>query len=330
MAQVKKYPFLRQLRADASSHIQHFNKGTRVRSGRGLAFWFYPDGASISEIPMDDRDLPFLFKGQTADYQDLSVQGSLIYRVSDPEMLGDRVDFTIDLATGLQIGQPLDQIGSAVITLVRQFVNEYVRQSNVRNLLEAGNAPVKSFILGGLANDDTMAKMGLEMVSISIINLAPSSELSRALQTPTLESLQQQADEAVFARRALAVEKESAIAENELNNKIELASRQKALIAREDENARSKAETSAATIQIRAVADAERIRVIEQANADMEKARVDVYSGLEPQVMLALAAQEFASTLEKIDSLTVTPDMISGLLSQMRGAFEKPAIGEGK
>jgi hypothetical protein len=39
---------------------------------------------------------------------------------------------------------------------------------------------------------------------------------------------------------------------------------------------------------------------------------------LEPAVLYALAAREFAGKLERIDSLTVSPDMLSGLMSQLR------------
>mgnify|MGYP007079466382 CR=1 FL=1 len=79
----------------ASRHIQQYRNGKRVRSGKGLAFWFLPRGTSLSEIPMDDRTLPFLLKGQSADYQDLPVQGSIAWRVSSAEALGERIDFTI-------------------------------------------------------------------------------------------------------------------------------------------------------------------------------------------------------------------------------------------
>jgi len=87
MAQITSYPFIRALRADVSSHIQHFSGGKR-----GLSFLFFPNGASISQVPMDDRELPFVFNGQCADYQDVAVQGTILWRASDPEKLGDRID----------------------------------------------------------------------------------------------------------------------------------------------------------------------------------------------------------------------------------------------
>ncbi|MEP0506298.1 MAG: SPFH domain-containing protein [Paracoccaceae bacterium] len=329
MAQIKRYPFRNQLRAETSSYIQYFRKGDLKRSGRGLSFWFDPNGASITEIPMDDRELSFMIKSQSTDYQDLAVQGSVNWRVADAEVLGQRVDYAIDLKTGQPIGKPEDQIKSVIIDLVREFGDTYIKDSGVRALLEAGLAPLQAAINAGFAGNPTLSGMGLEIVSIRVAALSPSPELSRALQAPTFESLQQKADEAAFNRRALAVDAERAIAENELSNQIELASRRKDLIAREDENARSEAEADVASKRIigaaevdakimGAEAEAKRIRAVEQAAADMEKARMAAIIDVPPAVMFALAAQEFAKKVEKIDSLNVSPDMLASLAQQAK------------
>lgn len=55
-------------------------------------------------------------------------------------------------------------------------------------------------------------------------------DVEKALGTPAREQLQQDADRATYERRALAVECERAIAENELQNKIELARRRSSLL----------------------------------------------------------------------------------------------------
>lgn len=321
MAQIKTYPLLHHLRADAASYIQQFRRGRRVRSGRGLAFWFAPDGASISEIPVDDRETPFLLKAQSADYQELTVQGSLVWRVADAEKLGERIDFTLDLQLGLHVGQPLDQINNTLVNLARRFTAAYLKGLGVRDVLERGIAPLQAALEAGFSDHDVLAEMGVQLVRIGVADVAPGRELARALQAPTFESLQQKADEATFARRALAVDKERAIAENELNNKIELAAREQRLIAHEDENGRSRASAVAAAMRIDSEAEAERIRTVDQARADMERERIAVYADLPPLVLLAMAAQEFAGKLERIDNLTITPDMLSGLMGQLKGAL---------
>jgi NADH dehydrogenase/NADH:ubiquinone oxidoreductase subunit G len=161
--------------------------------------------------------------------------------------------------------------------------------------------------------------MGLEVANVRVADISPSSELSRALQTPTFERLQQQTDQATFERRALAVEKERAIAENELSNQIELARRQKELIGREDENARTRATAEAAAKKIQAEAEAQRIQVIEEARTQAERQRVAVYSDLPAGVMMGLAARELAGKLQTIEHLNITPDLLATLVGDALG-----------
>jgi len=327
MADVRNFGPLRQLSSDASVHIQRFKRGKRIQSGRGLAFWFMPEGTSIAEIPMDDRDLPFLFHSRSKDFQEITVQGVIIWRVAKPEDLSDRINFSIDLKHGLPLAKPIDQIDNLLTSIAQQFAAQYLAELDVNAILATGVKPLHERIEAGLTGSERLLAMGLDVVSVRVADVSPSSELKRALQTPTFERLQQQADQATFERRAMAVEKERAIAENELGNQIELARRQKELIENEDANARDRAQAEAAAKKIAADGEAERIRTVEQARADMERARVEIYAQLPPQVMLGLAAQEFAKKLTSIEHLNITPDVLSTLLGDALGRAGQARIG---
>ena len=101
MARISRYPFVSHLRSEASAHIVRYRNGHPIRSGRGLAFWFRPLDAAIAEIPLDDQELPFLFRGRSSDLQEVVAQGIITYRVTEPEVLAGRIDFGIDVTTGL-------------------------------------------------------------------------------------------------------------------------------------------------------------------------------------------------------------------------------------
>ena len=329
MAQIRRFAFFSHIRSEASSHLTYHRLGVLRRSGRGLAFWLDPSVASISEVPMADREMTFIVNAQSSDFQDLAVQGSILWRVLDPGRLAERVDFTLDLKTGKPVVEPEAQITALLTGLVREFADSYIKRLGVRAVLEAGLSPLQAALNNGLVQHETLSEMGLSVIAARVAALRPSSELARALQAPTFESLQQKADEAAFARRALAVDKERAIAENELANQIELAARRAELIARMDENARSEAEAQAAAERIateaeaanavtRAEAEAARIRLVETAAVEAERDRMAVLAGLPVGALYALAAREFAAKLERVDSLTVTPDMIGGLINQIR------------
>jgi len=320
MAEIRSYGLLRHLRSEASVHVTHYREGRRRRSGRGLAFWFRPDGASIAEIPMDDRDMPFLFRGRSKDHQEATVQGLITWRVADPEGLAERLDFTIDLKSGVYLAEPLDQVATLLTGLARQEAARYLAELPIDALLDAGLAPIQACVERALTSAARLQAMGLEVVTVRLADLAPSAELDRALQTPTFEALQQRADQATFERRALAVEKERAIAENELQNRIELARRESQLIAQQDENARNRAKGEAEARQITADGEAERIRIVGQAKADRERARLDAYRDLPQEIMIALTAREFAGKLPAIEHLTVTPELLGTLLGDLARA----------
>ena len=100
----------------------------------------------------------------------------------------------------------------------------------------------------------------------------------------------------------------------------ELARREKNLIAQEAENAGNRAHGLAEAQQIEAEAEAMRIRAVEGAKAETEKARLDVYRDLPPAVLYGLAARELAGKLTKIEHVNVTPDLLAALFGEMRKA----------
>ena len=317
MADISTYPWVSHLRSESSSHVMLYRDGRRVRSGRGIAFWFSPFSASIVEVPIDDRDTDFAFPLRTQDFQVVSVQGALTWRTENAELLAERMDFTIHLRTGRLRTEPLDRIASLLIGLARNEAARYLQQRPVGALLSEGVGPLQAQMEAALTTSEQLAAMGLRVTTLRLAGITPTAELSRALETPTFERLQERADEATFARRALAVEKERAIAENELSTKVELARRQAALIEQEDTNERRRAEAKAEARRIEADADAARVRVLESANVEAERARLEAVRDVDPALLYALAARTFAARA-KIDSLNVTPELAASIASALR------------
>jgi len=246
MSNIRKFWLLTHLRSEPNFHVIRFRNGRHVASGKGLAFWFMPIDTSVTEVPTDDRELQFIFQGRSNDFQNVTVQGVLVYRVVDAELLSERVDFSINLNTGLNIGEPLEQLSSLFSGTVQKHALKYLAEKPVHELVTEGSKFLQQAIVTDFVSETVFDEMGLQLVSLRITELRPIAELEKALQIPTRERIQQDADEATFKRRALAVEKESAIAENELQNRIDLAVREEQLIAQQGQNDRRRAEEEAA------------------------------------------------------------------------------------
>jgi regulator of protease activity HflC (stomatin/prohibitin superfamily) len=331
MAEIKTYPLLRHLRAEPTSHVLDYRGGQLRREGPGQAFWFRAMNTAIAEVPIDDRELPFLFHARSADFQQLTVQGVVTYRVVDPQRVARRIDFAVDLDTGRWTQTPLEQLAGLVMQLAQQFVIDELVKRDVRTILADGVAPIRAHIAAGLAAEPALADLGIEVVAVRVAEVAPTAELEKALQQPTREEVQQHADEATFRRRALAVEKERAIAENELQNRIELARRQEDLVAQEGANARRVAQERAAAAMVDAQAEDERgalaaarraatIEQVQGAQLEVDARRAEIDAAMPADVLLALALRELAGQLGQIDHLTITPDMLTPVLARLGAA----------
>jgi regulator of protease activity HflC (stomatin/prohibitin superfamily) len=339
MAEIRSYWFLRHLRAEPTSWVALYKNGRLKRNARALTFWFAPLGTSIVEVPLDDRELPFLVAARSADFQDVNVNGVVTFRVREPELLAERVDFSIDTRTGRWRNEPLDKLAVVVKELAQELAGSFVARAPLRALLDQGIEVVRDEIQRGLVAAPSVSSLGLEIVATRVASVKPSSEMEKALEMPARERIQQEADEATFARRALAVEKERAIAENELQSQIELARREETLIGQrgqnekkrvtdEAANKRIEAEAAASNIRLNATAQADSINVLEGARIKAERERMEIQKTLPAATMMGLAARELAGKLQSIEHLSLTPDMLSSLLERVLAASARKLEAE--
>src|SRR5687768_10399286 len=214
MADISSYPGLRHLRGAPTVHIRHIRKGKLIHEGTGLSFWFRPRTAVLSEVPVDDRELPMLFHARTHDYQDVTVQLTITYRCTDPETATARIDFSIDPDTGTWRQDPLSQIANTLTESTQQHALKILGTLNLDTAIRTGVERVKQAVTENL----TATHIGLEIIDIRVVAIRPDADMEKALQTTVREKVQQEADKATYERRAMAVERERSISENELQN----------------------------------------------------------------------------------------------------------------
>ncbi|MEU7479047.1 SPFH domain-containing protein [Lentzea sp. NPDC042327] len=313
MADISRYPGLRHLRGTPTVHIRHVRNGELVHDGTGLSFWFRPRTAVLSEVPVDDRELPMLFHARTQDYQDVTVQLTVTYRCTDPETATARIDFSIDPDTGTWRQDPLSQIANTLTESTQQHALKILGTLDLQTAIRTGVERVKQAVATNL----TAAHIGLEVIDVRVVAIRPDADMEKALQTTVREQVQQEADKATYQRRAVAVERERAISENELQNQIELAKREELLVVQRGANALKKAEDNARAARIADDVKAEGIRKLAEAEAAGEKARLEAYRDVPQETLFALAAKELAGNLPEIGSITLTPDLIQPILQRL-------------
>ncbi len=335
MATITRYPFINHLRADTTSYVQHLHNGKAKNAGPGLAFWFRPRTAALVEVPLDDREQALLFHARTADFQDVTVQATVNYRVIAPELAATRIDFGIGPETGTWNATPLETLAGLLTELAQQPAIEQLADMTMAEALAHGIGPVHDRVARALGEDPRLAERGLAVTDVRVVAIRTDPEIERALQTETRERIQQEADRATYERRAMAVERERAIAENELQNQIALAQREEELVGQRGQNERKRATEKAAADRIATEANAEQkrmtadataatTRLVGQAQADVEAAKLEAYRDLDQAILLALALKELARNLPNINNLTVTPDLLAPVLARFAGPEPTP------
>jgi hypothetical protein len=317
MADIRSYPFARHLRSIPTNHIVHTRRGKVVHSGAGISFFFRALNAAISEVPTAESELSVLFGARSRDFQQVTVQATITYRFADPVVAASRIDFSIDPYKGSWLGKPLEQVGTRITELAQQYAVEHIASVVLADVLGKGIPAVRDVTSTGLASDARLAETSIVVIGVRIVSIRAEAELERALEVPVREQVQQDADKATFERRALAVERERAIAENELQSKIELSKREELLVTQEGANAQKRTKDEVARQRLETTGRAETIRAIGEANSEAEQRRLAAYAGVDPAVLSALAAQSFAEHLPSIGALTITPDLITEALAKI-------------
>jgi regulator of protease activity HflC (stomatin/prohibitin superfamily) len=331
----------RFIRVEPTSFVIHFKRGQIVRQGPGLAFLYFAPTSSLVRVPIASEDVPFIFEEVTADFQQVTVQGQITYRVADPKKLAALMNFTLDPAGAYSSDDP-QKLPQRLINHAQVLTRVTLKSLSLREALGKTDALMTS-LREGLAAAEAIASLGVEILGVSILAIRPTPETARALEAEAREQILRQADDAIYARRNSAVEKEREIKENELNTEIAVENKKrqiretqmeaeksvqqkkhelqqaemaanialeeqnKTLVAFATQNAREEADTKAyATAAMMKALAATDPKII-QALAGM---------GSDPGQLVAQAFKSLADGAEKIGQLNVSPDLLRELLAK--------------
>lgn len=88
---------IRYFKFQPSEYVLRYSKGKLVANGAGLAFFCYLPNTSIAVLPAGSFDTPFIFEELTADFQSVTLQGQLVFRVVNPIETAAMLDYTLNL-----------------------------------------------------------------------------------------------------------------------------------------------------------------------------------------------------------------------------------------
>ena len=208
---------IRYIKFDSMTYVVHFKNGKVKKEGRGLSFYYYAPNSSIVAIPMGSDDVQFIFNESTSDFQTVSIQGQITYKIENPKKLAELLDFTVDYH-GSYKKEDFEKLGQRLINEAQTATSTYIQSLDLKKALRSAK-DIEQKISEGLKNSKAVEMLGVEPLSINVLAVKPDPTMDKALEAQTREALQQEADQAIYERRNFAVEQERIIKESQLRMK---------------------------------------------------------------------------------------------------------------
>lgn len=343
---------LKFIKSNPTTHLMAFRGGKVVRQGAGLALLYYAPTTSLVAVPLESRELPFVFEKVTRDFQTVTVQGQLAYRIADPERTARSLDFSLARDGVTYQSEDPKRLRERVVAVAQVAVQRHIHDSPLTEAIRA-SGDIARQVLDELRRSQELAAIGIEIQGLSILAIKPTPETARALEAKAREAILLEADGAIYARRNAAVENERAIKESELDTEVAVELKKRAIRetqldaeaavqrrqaelreAELDANVRLEeqrtklVEASARNLRTSAEAEAFRVgasvKALEAADPRIIQALASV--GMEPRQLIAQAFGGLAERAERIGQLNLSPDLLQTLLA----APERPGAARGR
>lgn len=341
------------IKFDSMTYVMHYKQGKVKREGAGLSFYYYAPTSSITAITLGSKDIQFIFSESTKDFQTITIQGQITYKIVDPKQLAESLDFTLNKNRQYK-DDNFGKLDQRLNNEAQTSTSSYIQGLTLKEALRSAKT-ISEKINDGLKASNSTRILGVEVLSVDVLAVKPTPEMEKALETETRESLQKEADQAIYERRNFAVEQEQKIRESELNTEIAIQEKKKQINEKQAEIKIREAENERKLREMKISADIsveeQKTRLIEmQVENDKKQAdskgymlekTLNPYKAIDWKTLMALnsngfsaldnigfAFRELAENSEKIGTLNITPDFLESVIENNRTQKRLPKKGE--
>ncbi len=325
------------IKANPNTYLMHYRNGKLVRAGAGLAFNYFAPITSLVAIPLSSHEAGFMFGETTADFQHITIQGTVIYRIGEADKVAEQLNYGLDSKTQQYLSDDPRKLESRILNHIQVTLRPFVQALPLKRALTASDSIVKA-MRTRLNESALLNRLGIVVEDFAIIAIKPQPETAKALEAEVRETLLREADEAIYVRRNAALVLEREVKENELQteqaieqkqrqisetkmeterlvqekanviamqkmeSKIELENKKQALVGLATDNTKKEADAKAyglaAVMDALSKVDPKVLESLAQANMDAEK-------------LFANAFKSLADQSQKIGELNFSPDFLN-------------------
>src|SRR5262245_27107085 len=170
----------RYIKATPTTYLMQFKNGRVQREGTGLSFFYFAPSSTLVSVPVGSTDVPFIFNEVTADFQAVTVQGHLTFRVADPRKLAELLDYSL-AANGSYVTDDPDKLPLRITHAAQTATRAEIQSRPLRIVLVEADA-IAQHVLAALATSPALSALGVEVLGFSILAIKPLPETAKALE----------------------------------------------------------------------------------------------------------------------------------------------------
>lgn len=328
---------------DSMTYVIHNVNGKVKREGKALSFFYFAPVSNIVAVPLGSRDIQFIFNETTRDFQTITIQGQITYLIENPKALAQFFDFTLT-GNNTNYAENFEKLNQRLNNEAQTATSAFIQGLSLKDTLRSAKS-ISERINAGLKTSEAIKMLGVEIVSVDVLAVKPTPEMAKALETETRESLQKDADEAIYSRRNFAVEQERKIRETELNTEIAVQEKQKQINEKQWEIKVIDADKARKLRELKMEADLvveeQKIKLTEiqaanekriaDAKGYMLEKTLEPYKELDWKTLMAIqpgnlsamdnigfAFRELAENAGKIGTLNISPDLLETVIKNQK------------
>ncbi|WP_420385156.1 SPFH domain-containing protein [Roseivirga sp.] len=325
---------------NSSQYVFLFKNGRIRKEGKGLSFWYFAPSSSISVVPLSSSDCHFMFQETTLDYQEVTLQGQVTYKVNSPKKVIDNLNLSVN-TKGQYLSNDFEKLEQRIIGQLQSSASSILKRLELKLALTK-LTDIESQLFEMVLQSSLYDQLGIEVLTINLVGIKPTPEMARALEAHKREELQKDADKAIYERRNFSVEQERMIKESELKTEIAIEEKQRQIAEKKletevvkQENVRRIKEMEIET----QVSVQEKTRNYIDLKVQNERKEADLKGYVlnasikplkeldwrvlmaingtktDPKMQMAIGFRELAENATKIGNLNISPDLISSILS---------------
>ena len=136
------------------------------KEGQALSFYYLKRRTSIVIVPVSSADAAFVFNEQTGNYQAVTIQGQLTYRIIEPRRTMEMLNYVIEPRRREHVSQDPERLKQRIVVAVQMETRRQVERMSLEEAL--GNAAsISEQVQEEVGSRGLLAPIGVELLSLN-------------------------------------------------------------------------------------------------------------------------------------------------------------------